>query len=237
METDFSALASRIAASSDDVLGCLILSADGVVLGTFPPVDDATLKPAWLRFAALGTPKRGFIQMSQDELWAYASSGAYAAFAVATGNTRPGVLLDYLEQALMVASESRDRRDVVQPPKRVDLSDTQPLQPVTVAAPSPEAAAEERFWMEMGLPSGSGVAAGGPGPSQSQAHYGVEGAGGQVPEPKESPRGPSGRVGEAEAASRRRAGGSEESEVDRVALAREFAGLLQEDGHGVEEGS
>src|SRR6266571_5604129 len=125
METDFSALASRIAASSE-VLGCLILSADGVVLGSFPPVDDDRTKPAWLKFAALGAPTRGFIQMSQDELWAYASSGPYAAFAVAGGNTRPGVLLDYLEQALLEAVELRSRREMVRPPERVDLSGARP---------------------------------------------------------------------------------------------------------------
>src|SRR5438132_11290487 len=104
MEIDFSALASRVAAFSD-VLGCIILSSDGLVLGSFPPGDEDGAKPAWLKFAALGEPERGFVRFSDDEVWAYMSSGPYAAFAVATGSTRPGVLLDHLEQALLVATE------------------------------------------------------------------------------------------------------------------------------------
>jgi hypothetical protein len=162
METDFSALASRIAASSD-VLGCLILSQDGIVLGSFPPVDDNRTKPAWLRFAALGAPSRGFIQMSGEELWAYASVGPYSAFAVATGQTKPGVLLDYLEQALLVAAEQRDRREVLQTPTQVDLPDAQ--RQTTERTPASSAP-----WMAPGDPVRAGAgAARSAGPAEMQA--------------------------------------------------------------------
>src|SRR2546430_7284474 len=101
MEIDFSALASRVAAFSD-VLGCIILSTDGLVLGSFPPADGDGdgIKKAWLRFAAIGEPERGFVKID-NQLWAYVSSGSYAAFAVAAGSTRPGILLDHLEQTLL----------------------------------------------------------------------------------------------------------------------------------------
>src|SRR5438046_7189964 len=101
MEIDFSALASRVAAFGD-VLGCIILSPDGLVLGSFPPADGDGdgIKPAWLRFATLGEPERGFVKID-GQVWGYVSAGSYAAFAVATGTTRPGVLLDHLEQTLL----------------------------------------------------------------------------------------------------------------------------------------
>jgi hypothetical protein len=121
MDIDYSALASRVASFSD-VLGCIILSSDGLVLGTFPPADGDGdgIKEAWLRFAAIGNPERGFVKVD-DQLWAYLSSGPYAAFAVADGSTRPGVLIDHLEQTLAVAGESRDNLAVARPPDRVEL--------------------------------------------------------------------------------------------------------------------
>src|SRR2546422_11584481 len=121
MDMDFSALASRVAAFSD-ALGCIILSPDGLVLGAFPPGDGDGdgIKQAWLRFAGVGDPDRSFVKF-QDEVWGYVRAGTYAAFAVATGRVRPGVLLDHLEQALLVAGESREQRSVVQPPGRVEL--------------------------------------------------------------------------------------------------------------------
>src|SRR5207302_1127793 len=94
-------LASRVAAFSD-VLGCMILSPDGLVLGSFPPGDGDGdgIKPAWLRFAGVGEPDRSFVKFP-DEVWAYVRSGCYAAFAVATGTTRPvGVSGEALGRAL-----------------------------------------------------------------------------------------------------------------------------------------
>ena len=65
MDTDYSALASRVAAFSD-VLGCIILSSDGLVLGSFPPADGDGdgIKAAWLRFAGIGNPERGFVKVT-----------------------------------------------------------------------------------------------------------------------------------------------------------------------------
>jgi hypothetical protein len=119
MDPDFTALASRLAARAE-VLGCVILSRDGLVLGAFPPHGEQDITPGLLRFAALGDPERGFAQFS-DELWAFVRAGAYAAFAVAEHGTRPGVLLDYLEQALLVAEEARLERSAVSEPVAVDL--------------------------------------------------------------------------------------------------------------------
>jgi len=120
MDPDFTALASRVAARAE-VLGCVILSRDGLVLGAFPPHGEQDITPGLLRFASLGDPDRGFAQFS-DELWAYVREGSYAAFAVAEKGTRPGILLDYLEQALLVAEEARQFGVAMSEPVQIDLS-------------------------------------------------------------------------------------------------------------------
>jgi hypothetical protein len=120
MDPDFTALASRVAARAE-VLGCVILSRDGLVLGSFPPNGEGDITPGLLRFAQLGDPERGFVQFP-DEVWAYVTHGSYAAFAVAGAGTRPGILIDYLEQALEVAGEARINRSAVSEPLHVDLS-------------------------------------------------------------------------------------------------------------------
>jgi hypothetical protein len=191
MEIDFSALASRVAAFSD-VLGCIILSTDGLVLGSFPPSDEDGPKPAWLKFAALGEPERGFVKFADREVWAYVQSGPYAAFAVATGATRPGVLLDHMEQVLLVATESRDQRSMARAPGRVEL--------VSGARPKAVAAVQEK----------ESADAGGDPSAESGTPGDAEGGPTAEGEEEGAPRG-------------------DDSEVDAVILAREFAGLLQED--------
>src|SRR5438093_353977 len=120
MDIDFTALASRVAARAE-VLGCVILSRDGLVLGAFPPGGERDVTPAWLRFASVGDPERGFVEFGA-ELWAYVRQGPYAAFAVGAPGTRAGILLDYLEQALLAAEDSRDQRAAVRAPETVDLN-------------------------------------------------------------------------------------------------------------------
>jgi hypothetical protein len=196
MESDYTALASRVAARAE-VLGCLILSRDGLVLGAFPPHGEGDITPAWLRFSGVGEPQRGFITF-RDELWAYAAHGDYAAFAVALSTARAGIILDLLEQALMEADQARGRHDAVRPPETVNLT-APPEQP----APPPSA-----------VPSYQGV---------SEA----------APEAAAVPAGVGASQEGAESASSR---GQNPEDVDRVALAREFAQLLQENPFGAEEG-
>jgi hypothetical protein len=112
---EFSALAARVAASVGDLRGVLILSRDGLVLGAFPEGDEALLKPAWLRFAGLGEPDKGFVEFA-DELWAYVRRGPYASFAVTGIHVRPGLVMDQLEQMLLAAEEVRARREALRLP-------------------------------------------------------------------------------------------------------------------------
>jgi len=237
MEIDFSALASRVAAFSD-VLGCIILSNDGLVLGAFPPADGDGdgIKGSWLRFAAVGEPERGFLKI-EDQVWAYVTVGTYAAFAVAGGATRPGVLLDHLEQALLVAGESRESLSVARAPGRVEL----------VAGSRPKAVAEEPVRGESKPSSALDMfqAAGNqpvpvpadPEPAAEHHPERYEHAEHQE-QPEHNEHNEHKEHREGEHGPEQEHEGSpeipEDAEIDPVALAREFAGLLQEDRRGDE---
>ncbi len=139
---EFSALAARVAASVGDLRGVLILSRDGLVLGAFPEGDEALVKPAWLRFAGLGEPDKGFVEFA-DELWAYVRRGPYASFAVTGPKVRPGLLMDQLEQMLLAAEEIRAKREALRLPDVAPAPSGKPrtsLHPEPRAAPQPAAA-------------------------------------------------------------------------------------------------
>lgn len=112
---DYSALAYRIAGGVADVRGCLILSRDGLILGTYPD-DETVVKPAWMKFASLGDPERSFVEFG-DQVWVYVRRPAYSAFAVADAGVRPGLVIDQLEQILFAAEEARNRRETLRMPE------------------------------------------------------------------------------------------------------------------------
>jgi hypothetical protein len=147
---DYSALAYRIAGGVADVRGCLILSRDGLILGSYPD-DETAVKPAWVRFASLGDPERSFVEFG-DQVWVYVRRPAYGAFAVANAGVRPGLVIDQLEGILTSAEESRNRRDTLRVP---EASGGPPGTPMTSPHPSsngspsvaPEpGSAEARHW-------------------------------------------------------------------------------------------
>jgi len=113
---DFTALAARVAAGVGELRGCLILSRDGLLLGSFPEEDEALVRSAWLRFAALGEPEKGFVEF-EAETWCYVRRGQYAAFAVAGAGARPGVVIDEMEACLLEAEELRARSGPVEVPE------------------------------------------------------------------------------------------------------------------------
>ena len=98
---DYSALAQRIGVTVSGVRGSLILSRDGLVLGSFPENDEGPAKSAWLKFVTLGEPDKSFVEFP-DQVWAFVKRGPYAAFSVAEPGTRPGILVDQMEQVLLV---------------------------------------------------------------------------------------------------------------------------------------
>jgi hypothetical protein len=107
---DFNALASSLAHGVGDVRGCLILSRDGLVLGAHPAEAEGVTAPAWVRFATIGDPERGFAQFG-TETWCYVRRGPYAGFALVGPGARPGLVIDHMDQVLLAAEEGRSRHE------------------------------------------------------------------------------------------------------------------------------
>ena len=131
---DFDALASSLAAGLGDVRGCLVLSRDGLVLGSSPAGAEANATPAWVRFAALGDTERGFAQFGAES-WCYVRRGPYAAFAVVGPGARPGLVLDQMDQALLAAEQARAQHEVFGP--RAVESTPPTTRPRTLLHPEP----------------------------------------------------------------------------------------------------
>ncbi len=224
---EFSALAARVAASVVELRGCLILSRDGLVLGAFPAGEEGPVKTAWLRFAVVGEPEKGFLEFG-DEIWTYVRRGPYAAFAVSGLGVRPGLLIDQLDQMLYTAEEVRARREALRLPEvtpapsgkpRTSLHpEARPSAP-TPAQASPEAAPRPAERSPEPSPVAPPSVLPEPAPSRP--------ASAEPPQPTTGsphPERPSTGPGKKE----------EDPEVDRVALAQELSKLLQETGGGDE---
>ena len=222
--SDYSALAQRVSVRIAGVRGCLMLSRDGMILGAHPEGQpEADLRTTWVRFAGVGDPERSYVEFP-DQIWAFVRRGSYAAFAVAEIGVRPGVLVDTLEQALMSAEQERvvDRETMRLPEAPSAPSgrprtswhkpDRQPIpepEPVIVRSEVlPDAVAETEAAPADPVASAP--------PSEAA-------------DPAEEPDVTSSAEPEtpADAAPEAQEGKEEESEVDRILLAKEFAGLLQ----------
>jgi len=118
-------LASSLAAGVGDVRGCLILSKDGLVLGSHPDSGEVEAKHAWARFAALGDLERGFVRFGA-ETWCFVRLGPYEAFAIIGPGGRPGLVIDHLEQVLLAAEETRSKHPSVREPAAGSPHTTKP---------------------------------------------------------------------------------------------------------------
>ena len=251
---DYSALAQRIALSATGVRGSLILSRDGLVLGAFPDEDEGLAKSAWLRFASLGEPERSFVEFG-DQTWAFVKRGPYAAFSVAEPGTRPGVLVDQMEQVLLTAEDGRARRDTLRVPDANAAPSGKPrtsLHP-TAERPAPEEiaapAAATAGPMSAQVPAGAAEdpATGGGHWKRSKDEKHDKGDKGKEDKANKGSKDDKGSKAEAgpeppQAPSegseeRSRKGFEDDAEVDRVLLAKEFSGLLQVDSGDDEESS
>jgi hypothetical protein len=233
---DFDALAAALGAGIADLRGCLILSRDGLVLAGHPRTKEEELKAAWLRFAALGEPERGFVQFG-TEIWSYARRGSYASFAVTGIGVRPGLVIDRMEQLLLAVDDARSKHVGLEVPAPASAQQTPAArrkkkrrglhgdprtleEPVVIHSETPGANA-----LPEAPPSASEAA---PEAPSEEADRGAEVPLEEAEPGAESPSGP----GEAPAAAApgvgREASG-EEDDVDRFSLATEFAGLLQDE--------
>ncbi len=245
---ELSGLASTLAAGVGDVRGCLILSKDGLVVGSFLPDGQGSIRPAWIRFAAVGEPERGFVQFG-TETWCYVRRGAYAAFAVLGPTARPGLVIDHMDQLLLSAEESLVNRPTAgDEPAVPSASSSRPRMP-----PHPDRPMAEPVFL--GVPCEATVAAavhGGPavegterptvavGPIPAGTADPADGATGEptgAPSPKQGPlpEPPAPSAGEPSGLD---AGlwelSDDRGDDDRFSLAREFGRLLQDPGEGAD---
>jgi hypothetical protein len=239
---DYSALAQRISVSVGGVSGALILSRDGLVLGAYPNEDESLAKPAWLKFITLGEPDRSFVEFP-DQVWAYVKRGPYAAFATAETGTRPGVLVDQMEQVLLVAEEGRARRDTLRVPDSNAAPSGKPrtsLHPQGgKPAPAEVAAKADRGGFSKTPGASSGADDQPPAAAGTPQEPADEAADGPVEQPSDTDGStPSALRKEPQklAGKGKGEGFDDDAEVDRVLLAKEFSGLLQVDSDD-DEGS
>jgi hypothetical protein len=241
---DYSALAQRVSTSVTGVRGCLMLSRDGMVLGAHPEGEAEThIRSSWMRFATVGDPERSYVEFP-DQVWAFVRRGGYSAFAVADAGVRPGVLVDLLEQALMVGEQDRARdRDAMRLPEapvapsgkprismhkqeRAEREDTPASAPPEVTSPGPaeatvsygSASTAPIYSRTEPAPTPTVPAPTPTEPAPASAEPVPADPGKRADdEPSDPENPPPDRLERKE----------EESEVDRLLLAKEFAGLLQ----------
>jgi hypothetical protein len=110
MSVDFAALTAAVGAGLSDVRACLIVSRDGLALGSYPPADEGSAMTKWSRLTSLGDVERGFAVVG-EECWVFCSRGPYSALAVAKASARPGLILERLDQMVLAAEEARLRKE------------------------------------------------------------------------------------------------------------------------------
>ena len=227
--SDYSVLAQRVSLSVTGVRGCLMLSRDGMILGAHPEgEDESALRAAWVRFAGVGDPERSYVEFP-DQIWAFVRRGSYGAFAVADVGVRPGVLVDMLEQALMAGEQERaNDREMMRLPDAAAAPSGKPRTVLhkperpTTAEPEPMVVASEVSDPAVAAEAGT------PGPATpvaSEAPATDEPA--ASPADQGEPAAPEGTEPPADGSPEAQEGKEDESEVDRILLAKEFAGLLQ----------
>jgi hypothetical protein len=214
---ELSGLASTLAAGVGDVRGCLILSRDGLVVGSFLPDGEGSVRPAWIRFAAVGEPERGFVQFG-TETWCYVRRGPYGAFVFAGPAARPGLVIDHMDQLLLSAEESRVNRPA---------AGDEAVAPAAAAhAASPAEGAGRPTEAVGSIASGTADPADGETRQPTGAPSPGEGPPPGPPEPSaEEPSGLDAGLWDVS---------DDGSEVDRFSLAREFGQLLQDPDEGAD---
>jgi hypothetical protein len=229
---DYSALALRVSMSITGVRGCLMLSRDGMVLGAHPEGEAEThIRSSWMRFAGVGDPERSYVEYP-DQVWAFVRRGAYSAFAVADAGVRPGVLVDLLEQALMVGEQDRARdRETMRLPEALAAPSGKPRismhkqeRPAT-PAPLPSEVTSQAPAESTVSNEATGQAPPSSEAEPAQADPGAQ-PGDESSDPNEEPPDRDERPVPVERSDRPEKK-EEETEVDRILLAKEFAGLLQ----------
>lgn len=115
---DLGELAARMCAGLEGVRACLLLSPDGLTLGAYPAGGEDQGRDAWDKLEAMGSPVRGFVDLG-EEVWVIARRGPYTAVLVSAPTVRPGLLLDRVEALLRAAEETRVQTTAAAAPQPV----------------------------------------------------------------------------------------------------------------------
>jgi hypothetical protein len=200
--TEFGDLAARMSAGVAGVRACLILNRDGLSLGAHPADGEARARKAWDALQQLGDPKRGFVDMG-EEIWVVSARGAYAAIVVGSPEAKPGVLMDRMEAELAAADVARAaEEDSSGRPPQPKSRPRSPLHPKPRVEVKPEPVKAH--------------AATGPGKIVDLSATESSPSEAPPPPPPAKPRRRGGKPGD----------------VDRVALAREFGRLMDDQAEG-----
>ena len=189
-----------MSASVAGVRACLILSRDGLSLGAHPADGEARARKAWDALQQIGDPQRGFVDMG-EEIWVVSARGAYAAIVVGSPEAKPGVLLDRMEAELAAADEARASEPPPPGPAEPRTRPRSPLHPEPRLEVKPEPA--EPVKARAGGSPAAVVDLSGAEPNGSAP----------TPKPVEKPKRRPAMPGD----------------VDRVALAREFGRLMDDE--------
>lgn len=201
--TEFGELAARMSASVAGVRACLILSRDGLSLGAHPADGEAEARRAWDALQQIGDPQRGFVDMG-EEIWVVSARGAYAAIIVASPGAKPGVLLDRMEAELVSADLARAAEDPAGQPAEPMTRPRSPLHPEPRLELKPEAEPEPVPVRAGPVVDLSAADAASEAPAEPDAAK-------PLPRPRRRVPNPGG--------------------VDRVALAREFGRLMDDEAN------
>jgi len=204
---DYAALVERVCFTLPKVMGCVLLSDDGLVLSAYPEGGNGVAETAWLHFCAIDEPVRGFLVFS-DQVWAYVRHGSYAAFVVAEAGVRAGVLVDQLEQVLATISIGSPIRSM-EAPEQAPSTRTASVPPAPIRIAEAPASAPGALAFALAEVAESATVR----PEQ---------------EPESEPEPPSVK-GSREPVQAVDGAEDDDSEIDRVQLAQEFSGLLQMD--------
>jgi len=206
---DLGELAARMCAGLDGVRACLLLSPDGLTLGAYPSNGERLGREVWDKLEQSAAPQRGFLDLG-DEVWVIAKRGPYTAVLVSAPALRPGLLLDRVEALLRAAEE-------------IQVPDPEP-------APAPKPKPEKRRRRAQ-LHRVAQTAA--PDESQPSSEEGSEDASSGEDSPAAANVVDVAKLEEEPSDVVNGEASGNGSEIDRVALAREFGRLIA-DGEGEE---
>jgi hypothetical protein len=216
--SDLGELAARMCAGLDGVRACLVLSADGLTLGSYPADGEALGREVWDRLEQVAAPQRGFLDLG-EEVWVIARRGPYTAVLVSAVALRPGLLLDRVEALLRAAEETRVR-DPQTPAKPEKRRPRPHRDPQREAEPAPEVSRSRPR-----RPAENGQA---PGPRYSPPEELTSAASKVVDVAQLEGETDPAEVNEAPLRE------VDPDEIDRVALAREFGRLIADSESGEE---